>query len=174
MKACCFTGYRPEKFPFEFNPECREYVSFENDLISAITSALADGYDTFYCGGAMGFDILAAELLNIFRRNNSFRLVLALPFCSQSKAFPSEWKERYAAVLSSADEIVYVSQEYHRGCYLERNRFMVDNSDRVITFYDGKKGGTRNTVLYARKKEIEIVNLAEKENLNYTIFEVIE
>ena len=36
---------------------------------------------------------------------------------------------------------------------------MVDNSDYVVTWYDGKQGGTRNTLNYAQKKKRYIVNL---------------
>ncbi len=176
MKACCFTGYRPEKLPFKISADTPEYTAFENELISAITSAFADGYDTFYCGGAMGFDLLAAEILLIFRKRKNFRLVMALPFRAQSRTFPPEWRERYRCVLEQADEIVYVSDEYYKGCFYERNRYMVDRSERVIAFYDGKPGGTRDTVLYAKKTGVEVKNIAkpEKENLNYTIFEVLE
>ena len=53
---------------------------------------------------------------------------------------------------------------------------MVDRSERVISFCDGKSGGTLNTLRYARKKGLEIINGAEelKQPLNYTFFEVIE
>lgn len=176
MKACCFTGYRPEKFPFKISADTPEYTAFENELILAITSAFSDGYDTFYCGGAMGFDLIAAELLLILRPRKNFRLVMALPYRAQNSNFSPEWRERYCSVLKQADEIVYVSDEYYKGCYSERNRYMVDRSERVIAFYDGKSGGTRDTVLYAKRKGAEVINVAkpEKENLNYTIFEVLE
>ncbi len=176
MAGCCFTGYRPEKSPFPYDRENKEYIGFENSLISAIAAALSDGYDTFYCGGAMGFDLLAAELLLLFKKNNSFRLVMVLPFRTQDSAFPSEWKKRFTTVLSSADEVICLSEKYYKGCYFDRNHFMVDRSGRVIAFYDGKAGGTRDTVRYAEKNGVEVVNLAtpKKENLNYTIFEVLD
>ena len=51
---------------------------------------------------------------------------------------------------------------------------MVDRSQRVISFCDGKSGGTQNTLRYARKKGCQIINVAEemKQPLNYTFFEV--
>jgi len=64
-------------------------------------------------------------------------------------------------VLKAADRIKLISPEYHRGCYHARNRYMVDNADRVIAVYDGSSsGGTAYTVDYARKqgKEIIIIN----------------
>lgn len=176
MRGCCFTGYRPEKSPFPYDERNAEYLRFENKLTEVLAEALRDGYDTFYCGGAMGFDLLAAELLLLMRRNNSFKLIMALPFRAQAAKFPFEWQRRYREVLRAADEVVYLSDEYHTRCYADRNEYMVDNSERVITFCDGKKGGTVNTLRYARQKGREIVNVAEelKKPLNYTIFEVIK
>ena len=44
-------------------------------------------------------------------------------------------------------------------CFQIRNRFMVDNSERVIAAYNGESGGTRNTVLYAKDNDVESVNI---------------
>ncbi len=175
MKSCCFTGYRPEKTPFPYDEKNADYLRFENKLIEVLANSLADGYDTFYCGGAMGFDLLAAELLLIFRKNNTFRLVMVLPFRAQAANFSPEWKERYKNVLSQADEIIYTSENYHNRCYAERNEYMVDRSERVIAFCDGKSGGTLNTLRYAKKKGLTIINVAEelKRELNYTFYELI-
>ena len=175
MKSCCFTGYRPEKSPFPYDEKNAEYLRFENKLIEVLATTLSDGYDTFYCGGAMGFDLLAAELLLIFRRNNTFRLVMVLPFRAQAANFPPEWKRRYENVLSQADEIIYTSEKYHNRCYAERNEYMVDKSERVVAFCDGKSGGTLNTLRYARRKGRNIINIEEelKQELNYTIYELL-
>ena len=43
-----------------------------------------------------------------------------------------------------------------------RNEWMVDHSNRVIAYYNGTPGGTRNTIEYAGKKMIEVVMLQEK------------
>ncbi len=32
-----------------------------------------------------------------------------------------------------------VSEEYHQGCYMKRNAYMVSISDMVIAVYDGRK-----------------------------------
>ena len=44
----------------------------------------------------------------------------------------------------------------------KRNEYMVDNSEKVYAFWNGEeKGGTWNTIQYARSKgkEIEIIDL---------------
>ena len=39
---------------------------------------------------------------------------------------------------------------------------MVDNSNLLISFYSGAKGGTKNTVEYANKVSISIKNIYDK------------
>ncbi len=173
MRACCFTGHRPEKCSFSYDAGSAEYVMLADELERALVCALDRGFDTFYSGGAKGFDLLAAEKLLSFRGKYEFRLIVAVPFRSQAAGFSDEWKKRYDKVLSAANEIVYLSSEYYRGCYEDRNRYMVDRSELVIAHYDGSAGGSRNTVNYAKRKGIEVINLGEtlKNLFNYSIFD---
>ena len=42
-------------------------------------------------------------------------------------------------------------------CLHERNRKLVDEADHLIAVYDGKQpGGTRETIVYARRKGLDI------------------
>lgn len=36
---------------------------------------------------------------------------------------------------------------------------MVDNSSKLVCYYDGSGGGTRYTVEYANKQSVEVVNI---------------
>lgn len=159
-KSCCFTGYRPEKFPFKLERGNAEYTKFENKLIETVFSLIDEECFTFYSGMAMGFDIIAAEaVLLLKQRNPSVSLICALPFAGQGTGFPEPWRERHRKILSFADKVVTVSEEYYTGCYARRNAFMVDNSDYVVTWFDGRRGGTENTLKYAVKKRRHIINL---------------
>jgi len=165
FKSCCFTGYRPSKFSFPLDRNCRDYIKFENKLVDAVFSLPKEDCYTFYTGGAMGFDIIAAEIVLMLKSstklNGSIELICAVPFIEQSAAYDNEWKSRYENILSNADEVILISDKYYPGCYQKRNEFMVDNSDFVITWYDGHSGGTRNTVRYATKKGKKIINLSD-------------
>lgn len=162
FKSCCFTGYRPEKFPFELNRRSKEFKQLENKLIDAVFSLPDEGCYTFYTGMAMGFDIVAAEAVLLLRetyKKAKINLICVVPFLEQSAAFSREWKRRYNNILGESDEVILLSDRYHKSCYRKRNEFMVDNSDFVITWFDGKYGGTRNTLCYAEKKGKKIINL---------------
>lgn len=159
-KVCCFTGYRPDKFPFKLERGNAEYTAFENRLIETVFSLPEEECFTFLSGMAMGFDIIAAEAVLLLKsRNPSVKLICALPFADQGAGFPEPWRKRHEKILRCADEVFNVSEEYHSGCYYRRNTFMVDNSDYVVTWFDGKRGGTENTLKYAAKKCRHIINL---------------
>lgn len=158
--TCCFTGYRPSKFPFTLNNSNKDYLNFENNLYKEIFSAYSLGVKTFISGMAMGFDIIAAEtVLSLRNAKPDVRLVCAIPFKAQAKDFSADWQQRYNDILKVADEIIYVCEDYNRGCYFKRNKYMVDNSDIVITWFDGRTGGTANTIDYALRKGRAVINL---------------
>ena len=68
---------------------------------------------------------------------------------------------RYYDLLRDSDRIIQLCDNYQRGCYHIRNRYMVEHCDALIAIYNGEpKGGTSYTVNYARKlgKEIVIID----------------
>lgn len=162
--SCCFTGYRPEKFPFSLEKDTKNLNAFENKLYNTIFSLPLEGVVRFYCGMAEGFDIIAAEVVLDLRegiKNSSVELIAVVPFKTQSSGFSKKWKERYDKILEAADKVVILSDKYFNGCFAKRNCYMVDNSDIVLTYFDGKAGGTGSTLNYAKKKGRRIVNVAE-------------
>lgn len=162
---CCFTGYRPAKFPFKFSADDPRYAAFENSLLEAIFSLPKENCFTFYTGMAMGFDILAAEMVLLLKEKGDcvVNLICVLPFKNQTAGWDEDWKKRYDNVLKNADEVILLSEEYYKGCYFKRNNFMVDNSDLVLTYFDGAPGGTAATLKYAAQKNKKIINLADSD-----------
>ena len=161
-KYCCFTGYRPGKFPFELNKKDPRFNAFENRLIETVFSLPDEECYTFYTGMAMGFDIIAAETVLLLKKSDfgfNIRLICVLPFANQADGFPEPWRSRYFEIIKHADEVITLSDRYFSGCYFRRNRFMIDNSDYVVTWFDGRRGGTENTLKYAEKKGRHIINL---------------
>lgn len=164
--SCCFTGYRPHKFPFSFESDNSGFNKLSNSLITAVSELAENGCYTFYCGMAMGFDILAGETVLLIKKayenKANIRLIAVIPFKEQAKAFPENWKKRYDALLEAADERVLMANDYSKGCFSCRNEFMVKMSDYVVTWFDGKSGGTKNTVAFAKGLGRSVINLYEE------------
>lgn len=163
--SCCFTGYRPNKFPFEFEENNPKYRLFLSRVADFIKLAEKNGVTTFYTGMAMGFDIVAAEQVTLLKASNkNIRLIAVIPFSDQENFYPNDWKDRYYELLKDCDEVITLNDRYLKWAYDQRNRYMVDRSRYVITFFDGKKGGTMNTLNYADRHCRKIMNVYD-ENL---------
>lgn len=145
---CCFTGHRPERLGM---PEAEVISSLKKEIRTAIT----DGFQTFISGMARGVDLWAAEIVLALRDEGAaIRLICASPYQGFEARWSQNWQERYRRVLERADLVRFICPEYSRECFQMRNEWMVDHSARIIAVYNGGPGGTRNTVEYARKKQI--------------------
>ncbi len=150
QKRCCFTGHRPQKLH-------RAESDIKKDLEEAIREAISSGYRTFITGMAYGVDIWAGEIVVRLREANpELHLIAAIPFPDFSTRWSNDWKRRYDSLLENADLIKYICPSYNAGAYQRRNEWMVDHSTHVIAVFNGEKSGTKNTIDYARKCEIEI------------------
>ena len=149
----CFTGHRPEKLTMD-------EVTLYAVLSDAIDRSIKDGFTTFISGMARGVDIVAAEIVLKKKEGNSnLRLICALPHPDFEKRWSDEWQKRYHHVLLNADLVKTVSREFSRQSYQMRNEWMVKHSARVLAFFNGAKGGTRNTIQYAESQGIEVQQL---------------
>lgn len=150
---CAFSGHR--EVPAEAVEPLRRLL---REKISRLAS---EGVCGFLCGGAMGFDTLAAEAVLAERtRNPRLTLTLALPCPGQSDRWPLWAQRKYAAIRDEADEVIYVSEAYTRFCMMQRNRFLVDHSSRLVCYLLSDRGGTAATVRYALQQGVPVENLA--------------
>ena len=146
----CFTGHRPPKC-YESDPALREAIAAE------IEAALAAGYTTFMGGMALGADTVFAEEV-LKRRQNGTPLcfVAAVPCETQDARWSFDQQRRYRQLLAQADTVVVMCERYEPYCMNARNRYMVENSRRLIAVWDGSNGGTANTVRLAEEYGLEI------------------
>jgi uncharacterized phage-like protein YoqJ len=109
-------------------------------------------------GMALGFDLKSFNVL-LKKRSYNIDIIACVPCKEQDKFFNKKEKEEYNNLIKKADKIIYVSNEYTNGCMQQRNRFMVDNSSLLITYFYYPRGGTLYTVNYAKKQNKEIINI---------------
>lgn len=157
LHRCCFSGHRPEKLD-EPEDQVRQW------LREQIESAIAAGYTTFISGCAMGVDIWAGQIVLDIRANMAaemghpdLHLIAATPWPGFANRWSDEWKKAYNDLLKSADLVVNVCDHYDNGVFQRRNEWMVDHSNRIIAYFNGAPGGTRDMVEYAGKKKIEVI-----------------
>lgn len=146
----CFTGHRPEKLSFS-------EAEVKAGLTEQIKKAVEDGYTTFITGMGKGVDLWAGEIVCKLRDNGSnIKLVAASPYDGFGKGWPAEWRSLHREILEKADFVENVCPGYHKGCFLVRDKWMVDHSDLVIAVFNGAPGGTKFTIDYAKKQGVKV------------------
>ncbi len=142
----CFTGHRTL---------LTDKISVFNHVLNEVQFTYRKGYRIFIAGGAVGFDMVAAEAVLKFKEtHDDVILLIAVPFPEQNLRYSDIDKYRYNTILNRADFFIVLSATYHDSCYLHRNDFMLYNSSYLIAYWDGKPyGGTSYTCRRALAKK---------------------
>lgn len=144
LNNCCFTGHRI--IPARLLPQIRERLAEEAEGL------IRKGVTGFYCGGALGFDTLAAEtVLTLREKYPQIRLNLLLPCRDQAARWREADRFRYEVIKARADETRYITDRHQPGCMLRRNQMLVEHSAYCIYYLNDPKSGTAQTVALARK-----------------------
>lgn len=151
-KSCSFTGHRKIK---------ESHRAKISALVArAIAYAYKSGCRSFYTGGAVGFDTVAAQEVLRFRMfHPDVKLILLLPSIDQDKYWTAAQRASYEYVLSVSDEVVYVSEEYTDTCIKERNMQLAKRADILIAYLGHSRSGSAQTVRMAERLGKEVYNL---------------
>ena len=158
--TCCFTGHRPSKLPWkddESDPRC---LALKRRIANAVEAACEEGIEHFICGMAEGCDLYFCEAVLAAKENYpNVTVEAAIPCSSQSGAWRAAQRERYDRLRAACDFETLVQEHYTPDCMQRRNRYMVDHSCMLIAAHDGLPGGTRNTIAYAMRRGLFIIDL---------------
>ncbi len=156
-KTCCFTGHR------HILSTDRDWI-VEN-LVETVENLIAHGVVYFGCGGALGFDTLAARtVLALGQKYPHIRLILVLPCMDQTRGWTQADMDEYERIKQAAHKVVYTSDRYTPGCMHKRNRHLVDHSGVCVAYCTRSTGGTAYTVDYARRQGVPVIFIAPSAN----------
>lgn len=118
----------------------RNFVDY--DKINEVLSKLNEKYELIIVsGGANGADSLGEKWAD---ENHCETMI-----------FHADWKD-----LSQPDARIKTNKygiKYDANAGFRRNKEIVDNSDLVIAFWDGKSPGTKNSIDYANKTNTRVI-----------------
>lgn len=148
-KTCCVTGHR------DIPAERIAYV--EQELRREIQTAIEEGYTRFISGFAEGADLMFAAIVAEQKKvHPDLFLEAAIPYAGRVKTKNKQFHE----LLRACNGVKVVCQEYAPSCFMQRNRYMAGESQRVIAVYDGRDhGGTLFTMRYAHMLGKEICEI---------------
>ena len=118
-------------------------------------------YVEFLVGRDGDFDQLVSSVVRRCKRsvrddNNSLVWVMPYPL--------AEYRDNERSFHEYYDEVEIfdgVSKNHFKSAFQARNRSMVDRSDLVIFYVERKSGGAWQTMQYAQKSGVPIINLAK-------------
>ena len=155
QQTCCLTGHRIIP-PGE---EKKIMVRARNILLRLIREK---NVRYFGVGGAVGFDMMAAEYLLDLKAHKEHQLkiisVLPYPAWRETEDWTDELRRREDAILRACDKVVYVRPEFETGVFLLRDRKLVDGSAWCVSYCNRPRTGTAYTVKYALDRGVKVFN----------------
>ncbi len=145
-RACALTGHRA--LPENLNRKA---------LFDELEALIKKGYTDFFCGMAEGFDLLALQFLIELKERYPLYIEACVPFRGQEKSFLNENLLLYRDLIGQCDKVTVLFEEYRNGCFLARNRYMVDCADILFAYCTKETGGTAYTVRYAKKTGKDVI-----------------
>ena len=154
-QTCCLTGHRVIP-PGE---EKKIMVRAQNIILRLIREK---NVRFFGVGGAVGFDMLAAEYLLRLKqhREHQIRIISVLPYPAwrETEDWTDELRLREDRILRACDKVVYVRPEYEKNVFLLRDRKLVDGSAYCVSYCNRPRTGTAYTVKYAMEHGVKVYN----------------
>ena len=152
-KTVCFTGHRPQTLKFLWNEESEMCRALKMQIKNTITELIEkENAIHFISGMALGVDMICAEIvLELKKTYPQITLECAIPCETQAARWSEIYRERYFNTIISSDKETLLQTQYTADCMMKRNKYMVDKSDIVVAVWNGSKGGTANTVKYAKQ-----------------------
>lgn len=179
MITICFTGHRPDKLGgYDWNTLRNKKImeKLKTTIIELINSK-DENYFHFVCGGALGIDQMAFDIVQDIKENTlklspiNITIEVALPFLKQDIKWNDENRIKWRQQLTASGKVTrvdkledykingYEDDIYYPAKMQKRNEYMVDKSDIVIAVWNGTKGGTANCINYAKKHRKEIISI---------------
>ena len=155
QQTCCLTGHRVIP-PGE---EKKIMVRAQNILLRLIREK---NVRYFGVGGAVGFDMLAAEYLLELKahRERQIKVISVLPYPAWQET--EDWTDalrlREDRILRACDKIVYVRPEFEKRVFLLRDQKLVDGSAYCVSYCNRPRTGTAYTVKYAMDHGVKVYN----------------
>ncbi len=133
-KPCCVTSYG--------KIAADKIDSAKRKLRREALQAISDGYLHYIMGFEEDIGLSFAEvLLELQKGNPTLSIEAAIPYRNMLLRICKNRKMN--KILAQCSEIVVLNEEYCRNCYMNRDRFMVLHSSRVIFISGGQeKSGT--------------------------------
>jgi uncharacterized phage-like protein YoqJ len=137
-KICTITGKSIFEMEYGLDEKYQKYIDFKLIIAQSLSRLIAERVTRFICSAEYGIPLWCAEILIGMQGFNSSQLLIVTPFENQAVKWTDEARERYYNVHAAADNVKFISRQYHEDCYRICEKVMVDKGDMLLT---DNKGG---------------------------------
>ena len=154
-QTCCLTGHR-------IIPPGEEKKIMVRTRYIILKLIREKNVRFFGVGGAVGFDMLAAEYLLHLKahKEQQIRIISVLPYPDwrETDDWTDALRRREDWILRGCDKVVYVRPAYEKNVFLLRDRKLVDGSAYCVSYCNRPRTGTAYTVKYALSRGVKVFN----------------
>ena len=149
-RVCTFAGHRDICATEKLISNLKEHIEI---LITK------ENVSEFLVGNYGGFDHISAKTVRELQKvYPHIKLILVIPYLTKViTKYKEQFYEKYDSILM-ADMPLSTPKNLR---IIKSNQYMVDKSDFLICFINRGWGGAAQTVDYAEKKGIKVINIAE-------------
>lgn len=148
------TGHRPNRLD-GYNDTTRNKLL---ELTHEVVNRLLPKYG--YCGGALGWD----QAWGLALLGSCIPYCMALPCPSMGSKWFQRDRDILDQLIANADRVHYLSDHYHKGAYIMRDKYMVANAEGVVALLDPTAigSGTYQTCQYAERLHLPVLQLWDR------------
>lgn len=146
-RRCCFAGHREI-----YNSE-KLYEKLKSTIEKLITE---ENVTEFWVGNYGTFDSLCKAAVKELKEKYELTLCLVIPYLTEEIEKYKEYYYKNYDVILMADIPLNTPHKFR---ILKCNQYMVKNSDFLICFVEFSFGGAAKTLEYAKKRNINIINI---------------
>ncbi len=168
-KSCAFTGPRALKLPWRFNENDARCIKLKEILRSETEKKIKQGVTTFYTGGQNGIDLIAGEIVIELKKVYDIKLIVVLPYETIADYWNENIRNRFFDMMVCADMQITLNSRYKKGCYRQRNEYIVKNSEALIAVFNEsfkKRSDTYQAIKMARMRGLEIIMIEVDSGMN--------
>jgi uncharacterized phage-like protein YoqJ len=138
-------------------------MGLQRTLLGLLSSLYTGGYRYFYTGLYEGFDLIAAEMVEMLKMRggrDEARLVAVITTESQSSDYASENRAQFADLFARADHPYRIGQQF-AGSKLAVEDEFIDKCDLIVCWDDGEDADLAFSLDKAREAGLQIMNVRD-------------
>ena len=157
MKSLYITGYRPHELGI-FNDKHPGVPIIKKALENQLRILIEDGLEWIVISGQQGVETWAAQVvLELKNEYPAIKYSIITAFLEQEKNWNEHKQETYMHIVRKADFVTSVTKRPYEAPwqFIEKDKFIIDNTDAALLVYDEENEGSPKYVLHLIQKYME-------------------